>query len=101
MDHQPPADRANDTGRAFPLLTIDLSRPRDRRNLTIFMVGGFVFMLLSAFGSYQSYHYTGSVEFCGTICHTAMSPEFESHRRGEHANVSCVECHVGGGPTST
>lgn len=83
---------------AFPLLTIDLSRPRDRRNLTFFMVGGALFLLLSAFGSYQTYHYSESVEFCGTLCHTVMNPEFQAYRRGEHARVECVACHVGGGP---
>lgn len=83
---------------AFPLLTIDLSRPRDRRNLTLFMIGGGVFLLLSAFGSYQTYHYSESVEFCGTLCHTVMRPEFEAYKRGEHARVACVKCHVGGGP---
>jgi len=85
-------------GGAFPLLTIDLSRRRDRRNLIIFSIGGFAFLLMSAFGSYQTYHYSESVEFCGTLCHTVMSPEFEAYRRGEHARVGCVECHVGGGP---
>lgn len=83
---------------AFPLLTIDLSRRSDRRNLMLFMIGGAVFLLLSAFGSYQTYHYSESVEFCGTLCHTVMQPEFEAYRRGEHARVKCVECHVGGGP---
>jgi hypothetical protein len=61
---------------AFPLLTIDLSRPRDRRNLALFIAGGFVFMLMSAFGSYQTYHYSESVEFCGTLCHSVMAPIF-------------------------
>jgi nitrate/TMAO reductase-like tetraheme cytochrome c subunit len=83
---------------SFPLLTIDLSRPRDRRNLMVFMIGGGVFLLMSAFGSYQTYHYSESVEFCGTLCHSVMSPEFEAYKRGEHARVSCVACHVGGGP---
>jgi nitrate/TMAO reductase-like tetraheme cytochrome c subunit len=84
-----------DTPRA--LLTIDLSRPRDRRNFVFFLTGAFVFLLLTAFGSYETFHYTESVEFCGTLCHTVMEPEYVAYQRGEHARVACVQCHVGGG----
>ena len=79
------------------LLTVDLSRPRDRRNFVLFLTGAFVFLLLTAFGSYETFHYTESVEFCGTLCHTVMEPEYVAYQRGEHARVTCVQCHVGGG----
>jgi nitrate/TMAO reductase-like tetraheme cytochrome c subunit len=79
------------------LLTVDLSQPRDRRNFALFLTGAFVFLLLTAFGSYETFHYTESVEFCGTLCHTVMEPEFVAYQRGEHARVACVQCHVGGG----
>jgi len=84
-------------GAAHTLLTIDLDRPQDRRNFFLFIGGAFVFLLLTAFGSYQTFHYTESVEFCGTLCHTVMQPEFATYQRGEHARVACVQCHVGGG----
>lgn len=84
-------------GEPATLLTIDLSRARDRRNFVLFLGGGFLFLLLTAFGSYQTFHYTESVEFCGTLCHTVMEPEYTAYQRGEHARVACVQCHVGGG----
>lgn len=84
-----------DTPRA--LLTIDLSRPRDRRNFILFLSGAFLFLLLTAFGSYETFHYTESVQFCGTLCHTVMEPEYVAYQKGEHARVACVQCHVGGG----
>ncbi len=84
-----------DTPRA--LLTIDLSRPRDRRNFVVFLTGAFGFLLLTAFGSYETFHYTESVQFCGTLCHTVMEPEHIAYQKGEHARVACVQCHVGGG----
>ena len=34
-----------------------------------------VFLLVSAVGSYQTYHYTESVQFCGEACHGVMKPE--------------------------
>lgn len=86
-----------DPGTPRALLTIDLSRPRDRRNFVLFLTGAFVFLLLTAFGSYETFHYTESVEFCGTLCHTVMEPEYVAYQRGEHARVACVQCHVGGG----
>ena len=35
---------------------IDLSRPRDRRNMVIFLVGGLLFIMLSAVGSYNAFN---------------------------------------------
>ena len=78
---------------------IDFSCPRDRRILGFFIVGGLVFMLLSAVGSYQTYHFTESVQFCGETCHTVMKPENVAYHNGSHARVACVECHIGAGAT--
>jgi nitrate/TMAO reductase-like tetraheme cytochrome c subunit len=78
-------------------LTIDLSRKRDRRILGWFITGGIGFLLLSALGSYQTYHFTESVMFCGEACHTVMKPEMVTYHNGSHARVACVECHIGPG----
>ncbi len=78
---------------------LDFANPAQRKLLVLFGAGGVVFLLLSAFGSYQSYHYAESNQFCGQVCHTAMHPEFETYQRGAHARVDCVECHVGSGAT--
>ena len=61
-------------------LSIDLSRPRDRQFLVIFGSGAVVFLLLTAFGSYQTYHFTESVQFCGETCHGVMQPEFTTYQ---------------------
>ena len=82
---------------AMPAMRIDLSRPRDRKVLGLFIVGSVVFLLVSAVGSYQTYHYTESVQFCGETCHGVMKPERVTHQNGPHARVACVECHVGPG----
>src|SRR5258706_16040741 len=41
-----------------------------------------------------------SVGFCGQVGHTPMRPEFVAHASGPHANVRCVDCHVGPGASS-
>jgi nitrate/TMAO reductase-like tetraheme cytochrome c subunit len=83
---------------AAPLaIKIDLSRPRDRKILAVFAVCTVGFLFLTALGSYQTYQYTESVEFCGTKCHVPMEPEFVASQRSAHAKVECVACHVGPG----
>lgn len=77
--------------------TIDFSRPRDRRALIGFIIGAVVFLLVSAVGSYNTYHYTESVNFCGAACHGPMKPEYTAYLNCPHARVACTECHVGSG----
>jgi nitrate/TMAO reductase-like tetraheme cytochrome c subunit len=86
---------------ARPLTTfqIDLSRKRDRRVLGFFIAGSICFLLVSAVGSYKTYQFTESVEFCGKTCHTVMSPELTAFEHGPHARVACAECHIGPGAT--
>jgi nitrate/TMAO reductase-like tetraheme cytochrome c subunit len=80
-----------------PRVAIDLSRPRDRQILTWFVVGATAFMMLTAVGSYQTFQYSESVQFCGEVCHTVMEPEYTTYQHGSHARVACVECHIGSG----
>ncbi len=82
-----------------PSLTIDLSRPRDKKALVGFIAGTALFLLATAFGSYRTYHFTESVQFCGQVCHEPMKPEFTTYLHSPHARVACAECHIGGGAT--
>lgn len=78
-------------------LNIDLTRQRDRKILGGFIAGSVVFLFMTALGSYQTYHYTESVQFCGQACHVPMEPEFITAQHSPHARVDCVACHVGPG----
>lgn len=89
--------RGSVSGQSVLTFSLDLSKARDRRNFVLFTTGTMVFLLLSAFGSYKTYHVTESVEFCGEVCHTVMEPEFTTYQSGSHARVSCVACHIGSG----
>jgi nitrate/TMAO reductase-like tetraheme cytochrome c subunit len=83
---------------AKPLvIKIDLSRPRDRRILAVFAAGSVGFLFLTALGSYQTYQYTESVQFCGKACHLPMEPQFVASQHAAHAKIECVACHVGPG----
>ena len=87
------------TASQAPAIQVDLSRPRDRRILGIFIAGSLFFLLISAVGSYKTYQFTESVQFCGQTCHTVMKPEFTTYLHGPHARVACEECHIGPGAT--
>jgi len=82
-----------------PLPRLDLNLPGHRRAAVLFTFGTLAFVALSAFGSYQAYEYTDSVEFCGKLCHSVMKPEYVAYQASPHARVTCVACHIGEGAT--
>lgn len=63
----------------------------------IFIVGTVFLLVISSIGSYEAFHYTESVEFCGKLCHKVMEPEYTTYHGSPHERVACVECHVGAG----
>jgi hypothetical protein len=81
---------------AYPRIDLNDSR---QRKIALAMLGfAFVFVFMSAFGSYRAYEYSESVEFCGEACHGVMKPEFVAFKATSHARIRCVDCHVGSGP---
>lgn len=76
---------------------IDLNDKRHQNAFVIFIISSIVFLFLTSIGSYEAFHYTESVPFCGTLCHKVMEPEYVTYQHSAHANVPCVECHVGEG----
>lgn len=79
----------------YPVLDLNNKRHKDR--LIIISVFTLLFLVVSAMGSYEAFHYSESVEFCGTLCHKVMEPEYVTYLHSPHARVPCVECHVGEG----
>ena len=82
---------------AARLPRIDLNDPSHRNAFVIFTIATIIILFLSTLGSFKAYHITESVEFCGTLCHQVMEPEHTAYQNSPHANVACVECHVGAG----
>jgi hypothetical protein len=76
---------------------LDLNK-KTHRNAFFFFMGGFLlFLTLVTVVGYHAFHYTESVAFCGTTCHTVMQPEHVAYQNSPHARVSCTACHVGSG----
>ncbi len=78
-------------------MVIDLRDSRQWNAVAVFIFVTIVFLLLTGIGSYQAFHYTETNEFCGTLCHQVMEPEYVAYQESAHSRVSCVECHVGTG----
>lgn len=78
-------------------LHINLSQAKHRKYLLLFLVASAINITILTIIAYEGYHYTDSTEFCGTVCHTVMEPEFTAYQRSPHARVACAECHIGPG----
>ena len=78
---------------------IDFNIPRQRNAFVVVVVITFVFLLFTALGSYRTYEFTESVQFCGQTCHTVMKPEYTAYQNSPHARVTCTQCHIGSGAT--
>lgn len=87
--------RSADTAPDWPVL--DLRDPR-QRSLTVSVLAlTFVNVLIVSIAAFGAVHYMETTAFCGTVCHTTMEPEYVAHQRGPHAQIACVQCHVGPG----
>jgi len=87
--------RIKESDQRWPVL--DLNRSNARQGLVLISVLTFLFLIVSAMGSYEAFNYTESVDFCGRLCHKVMNPEYVTYQNSPHARVACVECHVGQG----
>jgi hypothetical protein len=76
---------------------IDLNNAKIRGAFLFIVVSSIFLMGLISTVSYQAYHFTESVTFCGELCHSVMEPEYTAYRESPHARVTCAECHVGSG----
>jgi hypothetical protein len=76
---------------------IDLNKKSHRNAFFIFISCTLIFIIAGAVISYQAFHFTESVKFCGTTCHNVMQPEYTAYQNSPHARVPCTECHVGSG----
>jgi hypothetical protein len=79
---------------------IDLNDSAQRTTAMIVLALTIANLVIVSMAAYRGVEYMDSVAFCGQVCHTPMQPEFVAHTTGAHANVKCVECHVGAGAAS-
>jgi hypothetical protein len=76
------------------VMSDSVSRWTARGIATVLIVGAFAFIALGA-GSIVAWDYSNSDRFCTTVCHSVHPEESRAHATSVHANVRCVECHIG------
>ena len=86
-----------DTARRGASLVVDFNDPTYRRTAFVLLAGFLFLSLIYAFAGYKAYEFTESETFCGMMCHKVMGPEQRSHAYSVHAEIGCVDCHVGSG----
>lgn len=64
------------------------------RTVLIFTIINILFLSIV---SMRTLSFMDQAEFCGTACHSVMSPEWATYQVSPHSRVVCVECHVGEG----
>lgn len=79
---------------------IDLNDPKQRAVAIGVFALTIANIVIVSLGAYRGVEYMDSVAFCGQVCHAPMKPEFAAHASQPHAQVACVECHVGPGASS-
>ncbi|HEX8960751.1 MAG TPA: NapC/NirT family cytochrome c [Geobacteraceae bacterium] len=84
-------------GEIPPFPRIDLNDTHKRRLFVFFIASSVIFVLIITVATIKGYEFTESTTFCGELCHVPMQPEHTAWSNSPHANVRCVECHVGPG----
>ena len=83
---------------SYPKLDFSLPRVRREFGIVAFLTAVNLFIISTA--TFQGVAYMETNQFCGQVCHTVMEPEFTAHAVSAHANVKCVDCHIGPGAES-
>jgi len=80
---------------AFPIL--DFNNPRLRSIALLVFVLTILNLMIVSMATYKGLQVMETDQFCGGTCHKVMQPEAVAHRVTTHANVHCVDCHIGEG----
>jgi hypothetical protein len=79
---------------------LDLNNPSHRRVAVAIFGLTMANVVIVSLAAYRGVEYMDSVQFCGTVCHGPMQPEYVSYQDGPHARVECIACHIGPGAAS-
>lgn len=91
------AKKPTEGGEALSVWVLDLRSPKTRKAFALIAFLTVINISILSTVTYKGYHYTESVAFCGTLCHTVMEPEHTAYLGSPHSKVRCTECHIGSG----
>jgi hypothetical protein len=76
---------------------IDVTGPAAIRFFSLIALLTVINVAIVSAGTYAGVRYMDSQQFCGSVCHTVMSPQYTAYQNSAHSRVECVSCHVGPG----
>ncbi|HWR98472.1 MAG TPA: NapC/NirT family cytochrome c [Candidatus Methanoperedens sp.] len=76
---------------------LDFNDEHLRKGVLIFLALTMGNAIIFATVTYLGVEFMESPRFCGTVCHTVMSPEYAAYQNSPHSRVMCVQCHIGPG----
>jgi hypothetical protein len=74
--------------------------PRATRFVGIFLFATVANAAILTAAAYQGLGYMDSTQFCGQACHSVMAPQYVRYQHSRHAQIPCVDCHIGSGASS-
>ncbi len=75
----------------------DFNDVKVRKTASFVVVATVLNVVILSLATYKGIHYMETVEFCGTVCHSVMKPEYTAYIGSPHARVACTGCHIGPG----
>ena len=75
-----------------PIFDFEGHRVRTIIMIVVLVLAGF---LILGFMSIKGWEYSNSTAFCATACHQVHPEEPVAFQDSYHANIKCVECHMG------
>lgn len=89
--------RQQATGESASFPVLDFNRAKVRNVTLALVVLTLINLVILSAATYKGVETLESTEFCGEACHSVMTPEYTAYQRSPHAQVACVECHIGPG----
>lgn len=65
------------------------------RNIILGLIIGFSIIAIIGSAGIATWEYTNSDAFCANACHLVHPENAFTHQQSQHAQVACVECHIG------
>jgi nitrate/TMAO reductase-like tetraheme cytochrome c subunit len=76
---------------------VDLAGARTLQFVALIAILTIVNVAIISAATFNGVQYMDSNEFCGTVCHTVMTPQYVTYQTSPHSRVHCVSCHIGSG----
>ncbi len=77
-----------------PYPVFDLNNPITRRAVALVAFLTIVNIFIISTVTFRGVHYSESAEFCGTMCHDIMEPQYAAFLESPHSRVDCTKCHT-------